>query len=275
MLSVIWLNAPYTVCTWFELRQWQVGLWYSLCKFSLNVCASQCVCVCMHVPSVHCTLIAIPSGRQESAGLLWDICTFIRLYWSSRCSTKRGPVPLFHHFFFAPLLPCLSPILPSLTIFYTLCYFSTRPCSNISLKCSRRSVSGFVRLVQRGRKELECMTKFWTSWTWTQPLRARPYTAAPRCIPHPQFVMAYDFTASPLILQHFCHFNPPHPVHPASPLSTSSPPHLLVLLHFHSHQPSFRHYLSVNTSHCLDPQNKWCLPPGGSLASTLQTPTDM
>lgn len=40
-----------------------------------------------------------------------------------------------------------------------------------------------------------------------------PHT--PRCILLPQFVMAYDFTASPLILQHFCHFAPLSSLHPA------------------------------------------------------------
>lgn len=115
------------------------------------MCAPASVCVCMHLPSVHRTLIAIPSGRQESAGLLWDICTFIRLHWSSRCSTKRGPVPLFHHFFFASLLPCLSPILPPLGVFHTLRYFSTRPCSCVFSKCYRHGSSGYIRPVQRGR----------------------------------------------------------------------------------------------------------------------------
>lgn len=76
--------------------------------------------------------------------------------------------------------------------------------------------------------------------------------------------MPYDFAGSLLILQHFCHFNPPThftPSHFPSALI------LHVLLHFHSHQSSFRHYLSVNTSHCLDPRHKWFLPQGvGSLA---------
>lgn len=52
---------------------------------------------------------------------------------------------------------------------------------------------------------------------------AHPYIIAQWCIPLPRFVMAYDFTASPLIFQHFCHFTQPPLSHPnTSPLNTSS-----------------------------------------------------
>lgn len=73
-----------------------------------------------------------------------------------------------------------------------------------------------------------------------------------------------DFTASPLILQHFCHFTKPPPQPSTSPLNTSSPPSSCRFF-FHFHQPSFRHYLSVNTSQCLNPKCKWFLPQGVGL----------
>lgn len=43
--SVIWLNAPYTICTVFELRE--AGRLYILCKWCVSMCvpSSQCVCI--------------------------------------------------------------------------------------------------------------------------------------------------------------------------------------------------------------------------------------
>lgn len=62
--------------------------------------------------------------------------------------------------------------------------------------------------------------------------QAQPYIIARWWIPLPRFVMAYDFTTSPLIFHHFCHFTQPPLSHPnTSPLNTSSlhlahsPPH--------------------------------------------------
>lgn len=68
------------VCSVYGYRLWQVSLGYILCKCCLQMCVSANVSLCAHPPSVHSRLIAIPSGRQECARLLRDICTFIRLY---------------------------------------------------------------------------------------------------------------------------------------------------------------------------------------------------
>lgn len=96
--------------------------------------------------------------------------------------------------------------------------------------------------------------------------------------------MAYDFTTSPLIRQHFCHFTnplrsappPPRPKLPLHPATLPLRPHLAHSFFFSPPiSLPFRHYLSVNTSHCLYPQSKWFLPPGGRFTSTPQTPTDM
>lgn len=58
------------------------------------------------------------------------------------------------------------------------------------------------------------MRNFWASWTESHQLCARSCAAASWRIPLPRFVMAYDFTTSPLIRQHFCHFTNPLPICP-------------------------------------------------------------
>lgn len=75
-------------------------------------------------------------------------------------ASREGLFPSFITSFFfcftTPLL--LSPILSPLTVFFlfsTLRYFSTRPCSNIFFSCFLHGVSGFIRLVQRGRKGMK------------------------------------------------------------------------------------------------------------------------
>lgn len=128
---------------------------------------------------------------------------------------------LLFFFCFTTPLP-LSPILSPLTVFFlfsTLRYFSTRPCSNIFFSCFLHGVSGFIRLVQRGRKGMKRAGGMYEKVLDELDLNSSaPMLLPPRCIPLPRFVMAYDFTTSPLILQHFCHFTkPPAPTHHFTP----------------------------------------------------------
>lgn len=126
----------------------------------------------------------------------------------------------------------------------------------------------------------ECWRQFWTSWTRAAP-PCSPQPPPPLCgvSPLPPFVMAYDFAASPLILQHFCHFTKPPPPPPspsALPFCTSSPP--LSRTFFCIFIPISLPFVIISQLIFLTvsiPKRKWFLPPGGRFASTPQTPTDM
>lgn len=209
-------------------------------------------------------LIAIPSGRQESAGLLWDSSTFIRLI-----------IRLQHH-----ERPCFPPFITSFELYhpysvnhiYTVCIFikysTVFKVNHTSYSCLLSVFPGINELAQPKSR------KFRMSWTWTHQYQAEPYIIARSWIPLPRFVMAYDFTASPLIFHHFCHFSQPPLSHPnTSPLNTSS----LHLAHSppNSHQPSFRHYLAVNILTVSISRASSSNPPGGRSANVPKTPTDM
>lgn len=191
----------------------------------------------MHLPSVQRALIAIPSGRHESAGLLWDICTFIRLYWSLCCSIKRGPVPLFHHFFFffALPLPCLSlPFChPSPFFFFFLrCVISQPdPAVTFSSAVFFMAFLGLLGLCREGGREWKeqegCMRKFWTSWTWTHQLCARPYAAPATVYPTPSICNGLWFHHLPSHPSTFLSlYQAPRPNPPLHPSTLPLRPHL-------------------------------------------------
>lgn len=131
--------------------KWARGIFY------VNFFVWMCVpaVVCMHPPSVHRGLIAIPSGRQDSVTLLRDIYTFIRLYWSSQCITKRGSVPIFHRSFTLQF-PCCFPILPFFPIF-THCITASKlgPAALFSVNIIVMPFLGLLRPMQREKDGLE------------------------------------------------------------------------------------------------------------------------
>lgn len=137
-----------------EFRQWQWGLLVHFMQIiCLSVCASQRVCT--HLPPVHSALIAIPSGRQESAGLLWASAPSLDSTDHHAAAPREA---LFLSFITSSLLHYSLASLSfchRCTVFYAWRYFSTRPRSVVSFKCYLHGVSGFIRSLQTGRKRLE------------------------------------------------------------------------------------------------------------------------